>query len=139
MLQLQLQPLFPTCCDQAKVLKQLKPVVRRHGQWQGRVRRELERQCVFTGERFQNTWTSDREFTDSTAEFIQNVIQEHIPIVLAQFATTSSIAWIRTLSEMLEDAATVLITPRVWGKQYGVVLELTPESDMWKADFKIRG
>lgn len=102
--------------------------------------RELEQTCMFTGERFETAWTSKKRISPfESTEIHRSVIQEHLPTVLAQFATTSTIAWVRTLSDMVEDAATVLTTSHVWKNQFGIVLEMTPESEMWMADFQIRG
>jgi hypothetical protein len=84
-------------------------------------------------------WTGRRVSSSLKANAVRAIVRQLLPTVLAQFASTPAGIWRHTLSEMVRDVATLLNTSDRWVNDLGIVLELTPESQMWMADFQIRG
>lgn len=126
------------------VMKRLGDVSSGRGGWKYRVEDVLKEMFMFTKDQFYLVWTRGFSRSDSlTGIVVGLIIEKELPAVLvqvlAEFKTTPAGTWRHILSEMVSDAVALLDIPTEWVDRPGIVLELTPESEMWTADCQIRG
>jgi hypothetical protein len=126
-------------------VKRLENLFWKQGGWKHSVEDVLKEKFMFTKDQFHLVWagrTAPRSISPTESR-VRAAIRDELPAVLvqvlAQFKTTPAGTWRHILSEMVSDAVALLDIPAEWVERPGIVLELTPESEMWTADCQIRG
>jgi hypothetical protein len=127
------------------VVKRLGDISSSEDEWKYLVKDVLKKKFMFTKDQFHLIWIGRRPPPSNslTELVVRSIIGKELPAVLVQvltqFKTTPAGTWRHILSEMVSDAVALLDIPAKWVNRPGIVLELTPESEMWTADCQIRG
>jgi hypothetical protein len=115
------------------------PRRRSASQWKDHVRSFLNTKCLFNGERLEFIWHSQPNTPNRTFETLKDILVPHLRTALEKFKALPTGNWLYGLSDMTEEVLELMDIGHEWLVPDGIVLELTRDSSLWKADCKICG
>lgn len=111
----------------------------RDDKWEYWVRDALKSNLMFENGSFALHWTARSKSTSMTAMQIASLVREELPATLAEYSSLRPGTWRHILSEMAKEVSELINISSEWINDLAVVLELTPESELWTADVQVCG